>query len=244
MKKLNFAAQGLDINDKIELSKNAILQGVNMNQAQLAGITANLATVLGDVRQLGAMTQAGFTNLQQTLNQLNLPKTWQQAGFNHRFFTFEQYNKQAGLINLYLLSNVGKGRTLREPVVLFPKGGKGTPKPVVISNINITIARAKGRFSNILDMETKAIFHIEDVINKVNKTGIDNGKLNGQNPPPGGWDPNKQPFWDFYKPRNNKVEVDGGINVNNLQGSPRAGVDFDDWVQTPEGQQIMSGQQP
>ena len=246
MKKLNFGAQGLDINDKIELSKNAILQGVNMNQAQLAGITANLAQVLGDVQQLGAMSQAGFTNLQQTLNQLSLPKSWQGAGFNHRFFTAQQYNKQAGLINLYLLSNLAKGRTLREPVVLYPMNTDVTSPqnrslPVLVSNIARNLQRSGAKPGRILDLETKAIYQIQDVIFGVNQ-GLDGGKLNDQNPPQGGWDPALQPFWDFYIPSTNSVQVPRGIRVANLQGSPREGVNFIDWMTTQEGRALMTRQ--
>lgn len=254
MKKLNFGAQGLDINDKIELSKNAILQGVNLNRAQLAGITVNLVQVLGDVQQLRNMSQAGLTNLQQTLNQLNLPKTWQQAGFTHRFFTLEQYVKQAGLINLFLLSNVEGFRTLDMPVIEWPLGtdilspkniANGKRVPIIDIALGLRVLLGNPiRWGMILDLETKGIYRVEDAMNAVNNRAIDGGKLNGQDPPSGKWDLNKQPFWDWYFPSEDKVLIVRNIKATDLQGSPRMDVNFDDWVQTPEGQAVMGAQKP
>jgi hypothetical protein len=210
----NFGAQGLGINDNIEMLKGAVNQGNADNRTEMAQMIANTAGILGNLGNLRNITQAGMNNLRQVIGRMFVPKHWRAMGFTHRFFTVHQYRQQAGLINLYILSNLSDlpdGRTFDEPLISYNAGGNISGRSSIIQVVNSLQARGPpnnrvaGRY---LDLQLKAIVPLAVVVPLVN-AGADGGQLNGQPAPAGGWQPNVLPRWDLPQ---------------NVQNNPPAGV--------------------
>ncbi len=207
-KMVNFAAQGLLIEDKIEQLKAAVDQGHADNKEDMASLIANVSLLLGNLGQLRNMTQSGFNELRQLISKLTVPKHWKAMGFTHRLYNLEQYKEQAGLINLYILSNLTNlpgGRTFSLPLVSLDDKGEVVGRTSFLNMVQNLGAknrsdgtRAPGRY---LDLETKAIIPFNVAVELAND-GIDNGQLNGQNTPQGppnngAWLQNMTPAWDY-----------------------------------------------
>lgn len=208
-KMVNFGAQGLSTDDKIESIKAAVEQGNADNRNEMGQIIAQTALLLGNLGNLRNITQTGMNNLRQAIGRMFVPKHWRAMGFTHRIFSLDQYKEQAGLINLFILSNISnlpEGRTFEEPLISYDEQGNVVGRTNFINMVQNLISRRQGaggrrRPGRYLDLQTKAIIPLNVAVNLVNG-GVDNGQLNGQNPPAGppnngAWFPNVIPRWDF-----------------------------------------------
>lgn len=214
----NFGAQGLSIDDRMEQLKVAVNQGNADNRTEIAQLIANTAMLLGNVGQLQNMTQTGFNNLRQAIGRMNIPKHWRAMGFRHRYFTLQQYKLKAGIINLFLLSNLNEypDRTFLAPVKSF-RAGAGGFDTINIADLAVRMARVQNTPSKILDLQTRSIYHLSDIVPLINN-GADNGLLNGQQAPAGPpnnglWLPNVFPTWDFFDGRRGVLNVPANIQT-------------------------------
>ena len=207
----NFAAQGLSVDDKIETLKSAVLQGNADNRTEMAQIIATTAGLLGNLGNLRNITQTGMNNLSQTIRRMSIPKHWRAMGFTHRLMTLSQYRQQAGLINLYLLSNLSNlpnDRTFEQPLVIYNDQGdiRRMSSITRLEQLLTSETRQQGgvrvRYpALILDLQTKGLITQNSAIMLAN-SGTDNGQLNGQAPPAGppnngAWLPNVIFRWDY-----------------------------------------------
>jgi hypothetical protein len=209
-KMVNFGAQGLSVDDKIESIKAAVEQGNADNRNEMAQLIGQTALILGNLNNLRNITRAGLTNLRQAINRMFVPKHWRAMGFTHRIFSLAQYKEQAGLINLFILSNLSNlpdDRTFEEPLVSYDEQDKVVGRTSFINmvqNLSSRLEQGVGRGrkpSRYLDLERKVIIPLNSAIKLVN-SGVDGGQLNGQNPPDdppnnGAWLPNITPRWDY-----------------------------------------------
>lgn len=220
-KMVNFGAQGLSTDDKIESIKAAVEQGNADNRNEMGQIIAQTALLLGNLGNLRNITQTGMNNLRQAIQRMFVPKHWRAMGFDHRIFSLDQYREQAGLINLFILSNLSDlpdGRTFEQPLITYNQQGDITGRSSIIQLVNSLQADRRGgqrRFGKYLDLQTKAIIPLQVASNLVNG-GVDNGQLNGQNPPAGPpnngqWLPNVLPRWDL--PQNQQANPPQGVVV-------------------------------
>jgi len=209
-KMVNFGAQGLSTDDKIESIKAAVEQGNADNRNEMGQIIAQTALLLGNLNNLRNITQTGMNNLRQAIHRMFIPKHWRAMGFTHRIFSLEQYKEQAGLINLFILSNISnlpEGRTFEEPLISYDDQGNVVGRTNFVNMVQNLASRIRGgrrRPGRYLDLETKAIIPLNVAVNLVND-GVDNGQLNGQNPPDGppnngAWLPGVVPLWDYTPP--------------------------------------------
>mgnify|MGYP003113404920 CR=1 FL=1 len=223
-KRMNFGAHGLNINDNIELVKSAVEQGNADNRNEMAQVMASTAQILGNLGNLRNINNAGFNNLRQAIRRMSVPKHWRAMGFPHRYYTYQQYLQNAGLINLFLLSNLQDypDRTFNEPVHSFNVGAGGYVA-MSVANLSRILPRrqnqTKGKF---LDLQSRSIYHQEDVVPLVN-AGQDDGKLNGQDPPAGQpnngqWIPDMWFTWDFWDGRQNQLRIPAALQ-GNTQGT-------------------------
>jgi len=209
-KMVNFGAQGLSVDDKIESIKAAVEQGNADNRNEMGQVIAQTALILGNVGNLRNITQTGMNNLRQAIGRMFVPKHWRAMGFTHRIFSLAQYKEQAGLINLFILSNLSnlpEGRTFEEPLISLNELGEPVGRTSFINmvqNLTSRIRQGVGRgrkAGRYLDLENKSIIPLNVAVNLVNG-GVDDGQLNGQNPPAdppnnGAWLPNITPRWDY-----------------------------------------------
>ena len=217
-KMTNFGAQGLNIDDRMEQLKVAVNQGNADNRNEIAQLIANTALLLGNVGQLQNMTQTGYNNLRQAISRMNIPKHWRAMGFQHRYFTLQQYKSKAGLINLFLLSNLNEypDRNFLAPVKSF-RAGAADFETLNIADLAVRMVRRQNQPSKILDLQTRSIYHFEDIAPLINN-GADNGLLNGQQAPAGPpnnglWLPNVFPTWDFFDGRRGVLNVPANIQT-------------------------------
>lgn len=206
-KMVNFGAQGLSVDDKIESIKAAVEQGNADNRNEMAQVIAQTAMILGNLGNLRNITRAGMNNLRQAIGRMFVPKHWRAMGFTHRIFSLNQYREQAGLINLFILSNLSnlpEGRTFEEPLISYDDQGNVIGRTDFVNMVQNLTSRIRGgrrRPGRYLDLQTKAIIPLNVAVNLVNG-GVDGGQLNGQNPPAGppnngAWLPNVIPRWEF-----------------------------------------------
>jgi len=206
-KRMNFGAQNLSMSEEIELLKAAVSQGSADNTKQSARIIADTALLLTNIDRLSQMSYTTSASLYNSLHELvkgiRVPQTWREMGLGHRFFSVAQYRKQAGMINLFLLSNIPEGRTFDKPIVsMNAAGGPSAGMSIISLDSSLRpgsekdVSRRKpGKY---LDVELRAVVPLSYVVEQVNN-GVDDGKLNGQPSPPGGWRGDIIPIWDLTK---------------------------------------------
>lgn len=216
-KMVNLGAVGLSVEDKLESIKAAIDQGGANSNNMVGQLIAQVVSVLDDVKKLRNISQTGLQALQDIISKLPIPKTWQQMGFTHSIFSLKQYKEQSGLVNLFLLNNASDyGRTLNYPVEA--RDVNNDPYALVsLQNISKYLTSAirsnVRRPGGYLDINRNAIIPLNVAVALVNN-GVDNGQLNGQNPPDGPpnnglWFDDITPAWDYPLTENLPQRVQG-----------------------------------
>ena len=104
--KQNIGQSSLTTNDKISELKQEVMEGRAESQKQQATITGQLALIFADTQAVDKFTQLQLTDLSQTVSKLNLPRDHKQLGLMPRYVDIDYYNVNAGLVNLFLFSNV------------------------------------------------------------------------------------------------------------------------------------------
>jgi len=177
-KMTNFGAMGLSVEDRIEQLKSAVEQGHAESKTDMANVLAQTAQLLNDTTELRKLTNRGFNELRILINRLNIPKHWKGMGFDHRIWSLNQYRQEAGMINLFLLSNVAD---INKPLVIMDDNGNitGTTNLVnIVQNLNKTANRPE----RYLDLQQRAIIPLALAVRLANN-GIDGGLLDGRLPP-------------------------------------------------------------
>jgi len=184
-KNVNFAQQGLDMTDKLETLQTAIVQGAAESKADLAQVAAQLALVVGNADDMKQVNAENRAQIDEILKRVAIPRDWRAAGFKHRLYSVNQYRAESGLINLYLLSNLGSTRSFDRPIYV-----KDTRNPVSIHQIVNNLSRndSTGKAQKFLDLKTRLIISSSEAMELANQ-GVDGGVLNDREAPPDGWNP-------------------------------------------------------
>ena len=178
-KNVNFASQGLALDDRLELLKTAMSSNHIENQAELAKISTSVALILGDQKTLEALTTNNLDEIRNIANRLNIPKDYVSAGFNERLVSWEQYQKNMGVINMFLLNVAPKNR------LNYPVKNEAGDKYIKITSILGTLKGKGGRYLDLLERQIIS----QDRAKELADAGIDNGTLNDitKDQVPGGW---------------------------------------------------------
>ncbi len=177
-KMTNFGAMGLSVQDKIEQLKSAIDQGHSESKTDMANVIAQTAQVLNNMAELRNLTNRGYNELRQLINRLNIPKHWKGMGFEHRIWSLNQYREDAGMLNLFLLSNV---KDINKPLVIMDANGNVTGKTNLV-NMPQNLGKTANRPERYLDLQQRAIIPLALAVRLANN-GIDDGQLDGKLPP-------------------------------------------------------------
>jgi hypothetical protein len=167
-KNVNFASQGLALDDKLELLKTAMSSNHIENQAELAKISTSVALILGDQRTLEALTTNNLNEIRNIANRLNIPLDYVSAGFTERIVSWEQYQLNMGVINLFLLRVAPQNR------VNYPVKNEAGTKYIKITSILGTLKGKDGRYLDLLERQIIS----QDRAKELADAGIDNGTLN------------------------------------------------------------------
>ena len=177
-KMTNFGAQGLSIQDKIEQLKSAIDQGHSESKTDMANVIAQTAQVLNNMNELRKLTTTGYNELKQLVNRLHVPKHWKGMGFEHRIYSLNQYRQEAGMINLFLLSNIPN---INAPLNIVNENGNITGKTNLVNMVQ-NLSKTGNRPERYLDLQNRAIIPLNIAVELAN-SGVDGGQLDDKLPP-------------------------------------------------------------
>jgi hypothetical protein len=187
-KSVNFAQQGLQLEDKIEMLKTAVSSNHIENKQEIADVSTQIAILLGTTADLDTLTNKNLLEIKNIASRLNIPRNWRTAGLTHRIYSWKQYQQELGPINMFLL-NMTPSNRLNFPV----KNLKGT-KYIKLSSILGALKNNKGQY---LDLEEMQIISQQEAKDKAD-AGIDAGFLDDVAAPDGGWAASgKNPMIDF-----------------------------------------------
>ena len=181
-KNVNFASQGLALDDKLELIKSAIQNNNVETKEELAEITARISIILGEMNSLEQLTEQQIAETKVLINRLNVPKNYITAGLKHRIWSWKEYQDDMGLVNLFLLNKAPK------QFVNYPVINDISKKRIKLSSILPTLkAGGAANQEKYLDLASGFIISKDDAIDLANQ-GVDNGIINGNPAPEFGWD--------------------------------------------------------
>jgi hypothetical protein len=150
------------------LLKTAMTSNHIENKAELAKISTSVALILGDQRTLEALTTNNLNEIRNIANRLNIPLDYVSAGFTERIVSWEQYQLNMGVINLFLLRVAPQNR------VNYPVKNEAGTKYIKITSILGTLKGKDGRYLDLLERQIIS----QDRAKELADAGIDNGTLN------------------------------------------------------------------
>jgi hypothetical protein len=121
-KNINFAQQGLTLENKIDSIQTATDAGRMENKADIARITAQVMALLTNVDDLKKMTVPQLTMLSQSISRLKISSNWRDS-FPQRVYNSQEFLVDKGAIVMYLMSNIPANRTINEPLVSYSRLG-------------------------------------------------------------------------------------------------------------------------
>ena len=178
----NIGQIGQNINNDIETLSAAVLQSSTENKTEQGKIVATLAKILGTEDNIKQISEKNLEAIKRVSIRVNIPGDYRVAGFKQRLYSKREYKENQGLINLFLLSNIPPGLTLDNPLTKVDAKGAITSRPTLF-NIIATLSSGDGSF---IDLETRSVIPRITAISLV-EAGVDEGKLDGQEEPPGGF---------------------------------------------------------
>lgn len=156
----NIAQSSLSLGDKINEIKQEVVDGRGESRAQQAALIGQLALILANTRGIMQFTGQQAQQLTDTLMRLNVPQSHQQLGLLPRYIDYEYYTQNAGLVNLYILSNALKDPnfpimlTLKKPVYNYAGFLAGIPS---ISIEQLVAYMKRDVSKRFLDLEERGI---------------------------------------------------------------------------------------
>lgn len=168
---------GYDENDTAEEKKKKkadTLAGLK-NKAtnpQLTSLVADIALVLDSQN----LTSKELGEMKKILDLLKITDDYKDA-FTHRIFTYQQYDKEAGMANTFILKNA---KDINAPIEVS-EGKRAKRIPLRMIHQYLKPMRRR-RIENYLDIKNFRIISREQAVKLVNN-GVDGGKLNGLEPP-------------------------------------------------------------
>lgn len=96
----------LDTKNKLNEIIQEVKDGRGENQVEKQQITAQLAEILDDTREIDRLTTLQLTDLGNSLARIGFPTTSKRLGLIPRFIDNEFYRNNAGMINLLIFSRV------------------------------------------------------------------------------------------------------------------------------------------
>jgi hypothetical protein len=187
-KSVNFAQQGLQLEDRIEMLKTAVSSNHIENKQEIADVSTQIAIMLGDITDLNDLTDKNLLEIKNIASRLNIPRTWQTAGLTHRIYSWKQYQKELGPINMFILNITPRNR------INYPVKNVRGRKYIKLSSILGALKSNKGQY---LDLEEMQIISQQEAKDKAD-AGIDGGMLDDLPAPPDGWVASgRNPMTDF-----------------------------------------------
>jgi hypothetical protein len=190
-KYVNFASQGLMLEDKLELLKTAMSSNHIENQEELAKISSSVAILLGNQQSLEKLTSNDLAEIKNISNRMFIPKDYISAGFKERLVSWGQYQQNMGLVNMFLLNSTPIDR------INYPLINENGDKYIKLTSILPTLKSKGGQYIDLQQLKVLSQYDAKEFADQ----GVDDGKLNGIEAPENGWVSSKlNPMTDFGSP--------------------------------------------
>ena len=146
-KQINFSTQGLQLNDKIELLRKAVMSNAVETTKEIGEVASSLAIILE--KNINDLTLQQEKALGKIVDRLNIPADPLKAGLDERVYSAEEYSKQQGVINLYIYAKATRdGLDVNAPIM----GVSG--RNVKMSSLVTILSAGKGElFLDVQDMK-------------------------------------------------------------------------------------------
>ena len=205
-KMINFGQANISTEDKINAVAQAVQQGRVESQAERAALGAQLANLIANANAWNAYSQQQRQIIIDGIKRINIPDDYRRAGLPQRLYDLNEYLNNAGLINLFLLSNIPQGRSVQFPLVhkvMIQSGTASRPQIQQRENLknlsylyNMGPDPTRGGSRNLggglpqyLDIQTRMILGYPFALDLAQR-GVDGGQLSGQPvPAPAGINP-------------------------------------------------------
>lgn len=176
----NIGQSNLTISDKIREIKEEVMDGRAENRRQQAVLIGHLALIFNNLQTVENFTREQLIDLSQTVARLNLPRNHKQMGIGPRFIDNLYYNANAGLINLFLFSNVASDPTFNTldgisyitPVYNFAVNPNGLPAIKLTSMLAAMSKQGIGK--RYLDLLNRGVISKAQMIQAASELGWDN----------------------------------------------------------------------
>lgn len=219
-KRVNLADGNLAVKDKIELLERAVKSGIDNTREGLSAIVGQTSLLLGDGSFLDKMNDEDLNRLREVIRNIDIPRDYRRAGFNHRIYNLPQYKDESGLINLFIMTHLEGSRTLEAPLLGIPTL-RGTFHPLLTGYINYMSAGDRGAVpEKYIDLEERRFLSRAEAMRLAND-GVDGGILGGEPRPKDGWDAQIPPSWALPRPVGERGRRRGRVMVNEEKGESK-----------------------
>lgn len=151
----NIGSSSLDMSSKLKEIKEEVVNGNATSRAQQAALAGQIALVLNDTNAVEALTRLQLTDLGVALARLDVPRTYKQLGIGPRYIDNAFYLANAGIINMFIFSQVRHNPGLDYMHPLFSAvgvAGGAAPVPIRFPTL-LTQLRAPMPVKRFLDLE-------------------------------------------------------------------------------------------
>ena len=165
--RINFATQGLRLNDKLELLQTAVMSNSVETREELKAVVTSVAVILGETKDL---SEKQSLLLKGVVDRLHLPRNYKEAGLSEQFYNSGSYDKEIGPIHFFIMSMVKSRGIAQNQVVTNTTNTSGLATQIGFSSIKPTLLRN----GNILDVQALEIITLAEARNRGYETATDN----------------------------------------------------------------------
>jgi len=181
------------------LLERAVKSGIDNTREGLSAIVGQTSLLLGDGSFLDKMNAEDLNRLREVIRNIDMPRDYRRAGFNHRIYNLPQYRDESGLINLFIMTHLEPPRTLEAPLLGVPTQ-RGIFQPLLTGYIQYMSAdKGGGRTEKYIDLEERRFLSRAEAMRLAND-GVDGGVLGGEPRPRDGWTALIPPPWSVPRP--------------------------------------------
>ena len=157
-KRINFATQGLALQDKIELLQTAVASNNVESMKEIGEVATSISLILD--KNISELNRKQEQILSNVINRLNIPANPLSAGLDHRIFSKEDYTKDVGVVNMFIYAKANSlGRDINNPVINAKTG-----KTIKLSSMVNMLSTGKDENSVYLDVDTLRLINKAEAI--------------------------------------------------------------------------------
>lgn len=157
-KRVNFATQGLNLQDKIELLQTAVASNSVETRKEIGDVATSISLILDkNISELNSKQEQIISNV---ISRLNIPANPLSAGLDHRIFSKDDYTKDVGLVNMFIYAKARSlGVDINNPIT-----NARTGKTIKLSSMVNMLSSGKDEKAVYLDVDTLRLINRNEAI--------------------------------------------------------------------------------